>query len=92
MNQTTTAIYENGVLRPVVSLDLPEHSEVEITIHSSRSSFSNPVDRALRAANLTTRGRGLSGTAASAERRAELAELFSAETPLGDYIDEDRDR
>ena len=33
MKQTTTAIYENGLLRPVTPLDLPEHSEVEITIH-----------------------------------------------------------
>ena len=39
MDQTTTAIYENGLLRPAVALDLPEHAEVEITIHTSEDSF-----------------------------------------------------
>jgi hypothetical protein len=30
-------------------------------------------------------------TKISDERRRELAEIFSAEKPLGDYIDEDRE-
>ena len=32
MDQTITAIYENGVLRPLTPLALPEHTEVEISI------------------------------------------------------------
>jgi len=32
MNQTITAIYENGVLRPLTPLVLPEHTEVEIVL------------------------------------------------------------
>jgi predicted DNA-binding antitoxin AbrB/MazE fold protein len=32
MNQTITAVFENGVLRPLTSLDLPEHTEVQVTI------------------------------------------------------------
>ncbi len=30
--QTVTAIYQNGVLRLLVSLDLPENSEVELNV------------------------------------------------------------
>jgi len=54
MDQITTAIYENGVLRPAVSLDLPEHSEVEITIHTNGDSLDDKVGRALEAAGLST--------------------------------------
>ena len=30
--QTVNAIYQNGVLRPIGSLDLPENSEVELEV------------------------------------------------------------
>ena len=32
MNGTITAIYENGVLRPLTPISLPEHTQVEIQI------------------------------------------------------------
>lgn len=32
MNGTITAIYENGVLRPLTPLSLPEHTRVELQI------------------------------------------------------------
>ncbi|GEM_PF-2457272 len=32
MNQSIQAIYENSLLRPLVSLDLPENSIVEISV------------------------------------------------------------
>jgi len=32
MNGTITAVYENGVLRPLKPLSLPEHTQVEIQI------------------------------------------------------------
>jgi predicted DNA-binding antitoxin AbrB/MazE fold protein len=32
MDTTITAIYENGVLRPLIPLALPEHSQVELKI------------------------------------------------------------
>lgn len=32
MNNPVTAIYENGILRPLVPLNLPEHLQVRITI------------------------------------------------------------
>lgn len=90
MDQITTAIYENGVLRPAMSLDLPEHSEVEITIHSNDESLDDKVGRALEAAGLST-PRQIRKSPISNERRAELARIYASETPLGDYIREDRD-
>lgn len=87
MDQTTTAIYENGLLRPAVSLDLPEHSEVEITIHTSNNSLRTKVRKALELDERVTKIEN----PISDERRAELAKIFSAEKPLSDYIREDRD-
>lgn len=87
MNQTTTAIYENGLLRPAISLDLPEHSEVEITIHINDESLRSRVRKALKTENQSNKTEAV----ISNERRAELAEIFSAETSLSDYINEDRE-
>ena len=36
MNQTIDAIYENGVLRPLQKIDIPEHQRVSITIDTSK--------------------------------------------------------
>jgi predicted DNA-binding antitoxin AbrB/MazE fold protein len=33
MTQTIEAVYEDGVLKPVRPLDLPEHQPLSITIH-----------------------------------------------------------
>ena len=87
MKQTTTAIYENGLLRPVTLLDLPEHSEVEITIHTGDNSLHSKVRKALKLENHSNK----TEDAISNERRTELAKIFSAEKPLGEYIDEDRE-
>lgn len=87
MTQTTTAIYENGLLRPRVPLDVPEHTEVEITVHISDDSLHSKVRKALNLENRSNKTKDV----ISNKRRAELAEIFSAETPLGDYINEDRE-
>jgi predicted DNA-binding antitoxin AbrB/MazE fold protein len=34
MGQTVTAVYENGVLRPLQPLALPEHARVEIDVRT----------------------------------------------------------
>jgi predicted DNA-binding antitoxin AbrB/MazE fold protein len=34
MGQTITAVYENGVLRPLTPLALPEHAQVELDVRS----------------------------------------------------------
>ena len=87
MIQTTTAIYENGLLRPNISLDLPEHSEVEITIHISEVSLRSKVSKALQIDSLSDRKEN----PISNERRKELAKIFSSEKPLAEYINEDRE-
>ena len=87
MNQTTTAIYENGLLRPVAPLDLPEHSEVEITVHTGDDSLHKQVRKALKLENRSTRTEDV----ISNDRRAELARIFSAEKPLSEYVNQDRE-
>ncbi|MBF0559016.1 MAG: antitoxin family protein [Nitrospirae bacterium] len=32
MSTTVEAIFENGVLKPVVPLDIPEHTKVKVTV------------------------------------------------------------
>ena len=32
MERTVAAVYENGVLRPLEPLDLPEHQQVQVTV------------------------------------------------------------
>jgi predicted DNA-binding antitoxin AbrB/MazE fold protein len=87
MNHTTTAIYENGLLRPIVPLDLPEHSEVEITIHTSEDSLHKQVRKALKLENQSNKTEAV----ISNKRRTELAKIFSAEKSLSEYINEDRE-
>jgi predicted DNA-binding antitoxin AbrB/MazE fold protein len=46
MNTTFTAIYEQGVLRPLLPLSLPEHTRVEVSIVSRPARAKKaPVDR-----------------------------------------------
>ncbi|GEM_PF-436150 len=100
MDQITTAIYENGILRPAVALDLPEHSEVEITIHANGDSLNDNVARA-HDDSFRDKVRKALGShrveykydaePVSEARRAELAELFSGDPPVSSYIREDRD-
>ena len=87
MIQTTTAIYENGLLRPIAPLDLPEHSEVEITVQINENSLHSKVRKALKLDELSNNSENI----ISNERRAELAKIFTGEVPLADYIREDRD-
>ncbi len=87
MNHTTTAIYENGLLRPVVPLDLPEHSEVEITVQINDDSLRSKVRKAL---NLQVQSNKIEDSISN-KRREQIAKIFSAEKPLSDYINEDRE-
>ena len=92
--QTVTAIYQNGVLRPLVSLDLPENSEVELDVKViERKESSNQAIGEL----LVQKGLSLPKKTddpmqnLSAEERNRLAEIFSAPRPLGELINEDRE-
>ena len=99
MTQRVTAIYEDGLLRPLSPLELPEHSQVEIDIHQVASAI-NPsahrdqvhqamVDAGLSLPIFDTTARA--ATPLSAERREELARLFTTGGPISELISEDRE-
>jgi predicted DNA-binding antitoxin AbrB/MazE fold protein len=97
MNRTITAIYENGILRPLSPLDLPEQSQVELDVRQvvapSKSAKRRQVHEVLVSAGLVS---AISETVSaenqiSSGRRKELAEIFSSEKPLAELISEERD-
>lgn len=95
MNQNIQAIYENGILRPLQPLDLPENKTVNITVLDESSNgeetHRNKVSRVLREAGLTSQMKFPNAKKLSDEERKRLGKLFSGEKSLGEYIDEDRE-
>lgn len=95
MSQQIQAIYENGLLRPLVPLDLPENSIVEIDVldvnDNGKETMPEKADRILREAGLTGSIKFPNAEKLSDEERRRIGKLFSGEKPLGDYIDEDRE-
>ena len=97
MNSTVIAVYEKGVLRPLAPLALPEQARVQIHIQPTVSAEAAAHRRQVREA-LVIAGLSLptpeipppSGLL-SAERRDELAHLFSAGRPLSELIIEERE-
>jgi predicted DNA-binding antitoxin AbrB/MazE fold protein len=98
MSHKITAIYENGILRPLTPLELPDHSRVEIEVRKVVDASTVAHREQVR---LTLIDAGLSlpvplaasrdCSALSAERREELARLFSDDRPLSELINEDRE-
>jgi predicted DNA-binding antitoxin AbrB/MazE fold protein len=99
MAQRITAVYEDGVLRPLSPLELPEHSQVEIDIHQVSSAIDRPAHRDQVNQALVKAGLSLpcidttapAATRLSPERREELARLFSVGGPVSELISEDRE-
>jgi predicted DNA-binding antitoxin AbrB/MazE fold protein len=98
MNKPITAIYENGVLRLLNPLALPEHTQVKIYVHpilptSEIAAHRRQVHEALTSAGLSLSQPGPPSDLPllSPARREELARLFGSERPLSDLIDEERD-
>jgi predicted DNA-binding antitoxin AbrB/MazE fold protein len=98
MTTTITAIYEQGVLRPLTPLAVPEHARVLIQVQGV-STLEEAVahHRRVRAA-LVAAGLSLPTpeplpviNPLSAERREELARLFSVGRPLSELIIEERE-
>ncbi|HEY4690128.1 MAG TPA: antitoxin family protein [Anaerolineae bacterium] len=95
---TVTAIYENGVLRPLTPLALPEHTRVQIQVQpvpapSDAAVYRRRVREALVAAGLSVPDpQPLPATPSlSPERRAELARRFSTGRPLSEWIIAERE-
>lgn len=92
--QTVTAIYQNGVLRPLVSLDLPENSEVELEVKiiENKQNSRQAISELLVKKGLSLRKKAAKPKQnLSAEERERLAKIFSAPQPLGELISEDRE-
>ena len=97
MSELIQAIYENGILRPLQPLDLPENKIVEIEmrdeISGGEETHRTKVSRILREAGLTSplKFSVTEKDILSEEERQRLGKLFSGEKSIGDYIDEDRE-
>jgi len=99
MTKRVTAVYEDGVLRPLSPLELPEHSRVEIDFRELPSEGSDSVERQRIRGVLVNAGLSLPLTQAtdyvhralSESRRHELAQLFSTSGPVSDLISEERE-
>jgi predicted DNA-binding antitoxin AbrB/MazE fold protein len=98
MKQTITAIYENGVLRPLTPLELPDHAEVRIQIETTperpeAETHPRAVDAALIAAGLLTPrvvAQAVSRPLSDSER-ATLSRRIPAGRPLSEIILDERD-
>jgi predicted DNA-binding antitoxin AbrB/MazE fold protein len=93
-----TAVYEKGVLRPLTPLALPEETQVQIYVQPISAPSEALAHRRRVHEALTKAGLSLSlppvspsPSSISAERRAELAQIFSAGRPLSDLIIEERE-
>lgn len=96
MSEIITAIYENGVLRPLAPLELPEHTEVRISISvmelPADQAHRQRVTEALAAAGLIAGEEGTAHTLPlSDEARQELAQRIVHGRPLSEIISEERD-
>ncbi len=98
MSQTITAVYEQGVLRPLKPLSLAERSQVEIQILETISPPEDEDDtrrraeQALIAAGLIKPLNPPPGLLhISAERRRELAQLYAAGGPLSELVIAERE-
>ena len=96
MNESITAIYENGVLRPITPLALPEHTKVQLWIQSpppddAAETHRREVVAALVAAGLTLPTLDISpAMPLSEEERDELARRIPPGRPLSEIIIEER--
>jgi predicted DNA-binding antitoxin AbrB/MazE fold protein len=99
MSQTITAIYTNGVLRPIMPLDLPEQARVEIEVKQVTVLETEAIDersrvhQALVDAGLALE-RPVNPTPAapvSTEERERLGRIFAVGKPLSEIIIEERE-
>lgn len=97
MSQNIEVIYENGILRPLQPINLPEKKIFKVTVPdeapSDEETHRDKVSRVLREAGLVSplKFPVTEKDILSEEERQRLGKLFSGEKPLGDYIDEDRE-
>ena len=93
-----TAVYENGLFRPLTPLALPEHTQVQLQVLSgsgeeSPTEHRRRVHEVLVAAGLSlpTESAVTEARPLSNERREELARILAAGGPLSEVILAERD-
>jgi len=101
MSQTITAIYANGVLRPVTPLDLPEQAQVEIEVKQVAAPKTEQLEERVRihqalvaaglVANADTWSPSPLPDLISEEEEEELGRLFAGDKPLSEVIIEERE-
>jgi predicted DNA-binding antitoxin AbrB/MazE fold protein len=101
MSSTILAIYENGVLRPLTPLDLPEQTQVQIEVQQvdlpeNLQEQRRKIHETLLAAGLSkpktfAEAEALAIPAEEDEEDEELANLFSQGKPLSEIIIEERE-
>jgi len=95
MGKTITAVYENGVLRPLIPLLLPEHTQVELRIIKPATTAEDErqqVRQALMAAGVIRPQPVLEATQPVSETDlAEAAQALGQAGPLSDLIIAERE-
>lgn len=92
--QTVNAIYQNGVLRPLTSLDLPENSKVELDVKiiGIKQDSREAIDELLVRKGLSLQKKlSKPQQNLSDEERKRLSKIFASSQPLGELISEDRE-
>ena len=92
--QTVNAIYQNGVLHPIGSLDLPENSEVELDVKiiETKQESREAIDKLLVRKGLSLLKKSSKPKQnLSDKERERLSKVFSAPRPMGELISEDRE-
>ncbi len=100
MSQTITAIYADGVLRPLTPLKLPEQTEVVIEVRGIKRPDLDPSDERVRVyyamvaagslANWDTWSTTSAEPPISDEEQEKLGLLFAEGKPLSEIIIEER--
>jgi predicted DNA-binding antitoxin AbrB/MazE fold protein len=99
MSQTITAVYADGVLRPVVPLELENYTQVELEVREIKNTPSTNFEERKRIIEAMERAGLLANTPAipfdakeivSEEEEGELAQIFAGEKPLSEIIIEER--
>ena len=99
MSQTITAIYANGVLRPVVPLNLPEQTQVEIELKQVTTPEVEPSNERRRVIQALAEAGVIINlplepfppSPLSPEERERLAKVLSVGKPLSEIIIEERE-
>ena len=99
MNQTITAIYANGVLRPLTPLELEDQAQVELEVRSVKNPEPMPAVERQRIIDALAHAGLLANAPAlypipeepiSEEEEEELARIFAGHKPLSEIIIEER--